>query len=130
MHNLLNKIQRLPETQRKILAILTMAIIAPLVFYVFTGVFKNNLNSIQEFAVRQENNEIQNQESQLEPGVSPVDWIVQSTSILKSNGIDFLITLLEATGNLADNVAVAESKLLPGFNDFLAGILNSAKFWK
>lgn len=120
MHNLLNKIQRLPETQRKILAVLTMVAITPLFFYMFAGVFKNNLAQTALPA----NPAVQAQENQPESEISPVAWIIQSADVLKSNGFGFVKTLLDATGSLADEVADIEQKLLPGFNSFMASI-----FW-
>ena len=118
MNDILHKIQKLPETQRKILAVLTMVIVAPLFFYMFAGIFKDNLDNVSTPA----NNAVQVRENQLEPGISPIDWVVQSASILKSNGIDFIKTLLEAIGSFADGVVNAEQKLLPGFNSFMASI--------
>ena len=126
MQNFLHKLQKLPETQRKILAVLTMVVVTPLFFYMFAGIFKDNLTK----ATIPANNVVQAQENQLEPGISPIDWVAQSASILKSNGIDFIKTLLEAIGSFADGVSDAEQKLLPGFNSFLAGIINSINFWK
>lgn len=118
MHNLLHKIQKLPEAQRKILAVLTMVAITPLFFYMFAGIFKENLTK----ATIPANTAVQSQESQLELGISPIDWVAQSASILKSNGVYIIKSLLEAVGGLADGVADAEQKLLPGFNSFLASI--------
>lgn len=123
MHDFLNKLQKLPEAQRKILAVLTMVAVTPLFFYMFAGIFKENLNQ----AIIPANTAVQIQENQLEPGISPIDWVVQSASILKSNGIDFIKTLLEAVGSFADGVANAEQKLLPGFNSFMASIFGFEK---
>jgi|SRR3989338_11481519 len=118
MNDFLHKIQKLPEAQRKILAVLTMVVVTPLFFYVFAGIFKDNLTK----AVIPADITVQVQENKLESGISPINWVVQSASILKSQGIDILKTLLDAVGGFSDGVAEAEQKLLPGFNSFLASI--------
>ena len=124
MNDFLHKIQRIPETQRKILAVLTMVAVTPLFFYMFAGIFKNNLTQ----TTIPVNIAIQAQENQLESGISPVDWVVQSAGILKSQGLALTKALLETVGGFTDNIAEAEQKLLPGFNSFMAGILNSIEF--
>jgi|SRR3990172_3771846 len=123
MQNIFEKIQSLPEHHRKIIAVLAMAVLSPIMLYVISGVFLQNLSNYSQppAAENAYTGEIDaGQEKIGEPSLVTV--VIQTASVFVSKWKEVFRLFIGGLGEFTRPLAEFEQKMFPGLNSFMANI--------
>lgn len=145
MPDWLHKIQNLHIVQRRFLGIAVLIILYSLTFLGSITVIKKDMADINNAGVKitavQTREETRTLSQNQTAAISPAGWFKEALIAIPNSfafvffssvsGIAYVLnSSIDAIGALSDTLAGAEEKFVPGFGNFMAGVITPLAFWR